>query len=91
MTKSAKVQKIRTVGDARDEKRLQDAIMEARYANSRANVVARAWAASDAALKSADPRIGVLCRNGLPVFYTMVGGDYREGSVESLTASLPTS
>ena len=72
---------ILTMADARDEKRLADAIMEA----SEASTFKPAQPVVPAGL---DRRIGVLVRDGRTVFYAFVGSVLVEGSPEHLTLRL---
>ncbi len=71
--------KIMTVGDVRDAKRRAD---EAMFAGGpAARLREGAW-------MPADPRIGVLCRHGEPVYYAYVGGIYCEGNREAIESTL---
>lgn len=67
-----KIQKIKTVRDARIEKLRADAI---RFPES-------------APVLLTDSRIGVLCRKGKEVFYAYVNGIYTEGTPAALVAEL---
>lgn len=83
MKKAAKVQKIITVGDVRDQK----AAIEA-AANHVAEVVAQQAAEADRNTRmflKANPHVGMLVRGGKPVFYTFpAGGQYHEGTPAQL-------
>lgn len=60
--------KIMTVGDVRAAKQAADAAMFAR------------WDAERAAWMPGDPRIGVLCRGGKPIYYAHIAGIYCEST-----------
>lgn len=76
--------KIMTVGDVRDAKRAADDAMWARSdaAQAKAALAAGTWMPQD-------PRIGVLCRGGAPVYYAYVAGIYCESTqLHAITSTL---
>lgn len=72
--RTARIQKIRTVRDARIEKLRADAV---RFPERRETVITLT-----------DARIGELCRKGKRVFYAFVNGIYTEGTPASLSSAL---
>lgn len=78
--------KIMTVGDVRDAKRRADDAMWARSdaAQAQAALERASWAPTD-------PRIGVLCRGGAPVYYAYVAGIYCESTqLKAIETALAT-
>lgn len=72
----------RTVGDVRDEKRHAERMSEAQAPRDLSTEAQVAAAATD-------PRIGVLMRQGSPVYYAYVGADYFENaSIDQVDAAL---
>jgi hypothetical protein len=92
MTKTMKPTRIYTVRDARKEKYRADAKLFAREDARLAREEARlaAWRARFTPPTGLHPAIGVLTTARGLRFYAFVGPDrdYREGTVESLTAAL---
>lgn len=71
--------KIMTVGDVRAAKRRADEAMFAR--GDAARLREGTWMPTD-------PRIGVLCRRGKPVYYAYIAGIYCEGNREAIESTL---
>jgi hypothetical protein len=88
MSKPNTTTKIFTLRDARAERQYQEDRAMRQVKETRSDKQARLQREAWAAVMGMDKRIGVLCRNGMPVCYTVIEGIMAEGTRQRIEAIL---